>query len=60
MKVPREAVLTFLAQCDDIVPGEIQNVDDMLDLPPETQERIQRDLAIEQLVEIQNMELPKR
>ena len=60
MKVPREAVLTFLAQCDDIVPGEIQNVDDMLDLPPEIQERIQRDLAIEQLVEIQNMELPKR
>lgn len=56
----REAVLAFKAQCDDIVPGEIRRAEDLLDLPPAVRERIDRELAIEEVVEIQRMELPKR
>jgi hypothetical protein len=56
MRVPREMVLAFMAQCDDVVPGEIRRAEDLLDLPPEVGDRITRDLAIEQVIEAQRME----
>jgi len=56
----REILLAFKAQCDDVVPGEIRCADDLLDLPPEIRERLRRELAIEEAIEIERMKMPRR
>ena len=56
MSLLREMRLRFLAQLEDIVPGAVQTADDLMALPPHIHDRIQEDLAIEELVASQQME----